>query len=472
MPMEEIHLSTPHPYPLPDMFDAMLEPHREGPDWEWIREKEIMRRMRRYTMRDEARYCTTGLQLMEMAGVRLNDEQKKTRPFANSVFDFSPARMWYEVELLARTRYNALIRDHDRDRLEKGPMLPCLPCLVKKMPCSLELVKDQRALRCRRCERNGEPWCVMYATTAFGMQDAWRCSPYVIIPRRPKTTWVEVEDLLLGWCDAEFVGGCRREVRGSIWAFVREPGLSCEELEALTRDILRDGEERSFGAVTSVPICSFDNSDVFALPGFHRNDAPEYKADPDYQDKTWQSFFEWRRQKIELAKVEVLGAAVDVDDNRETANLNEKEESSSQVSPNNNQPEQAANPNSENQASFLEKVVELEKYIDRVTAMASYEYEHTEKVISEALEKLRRPTPSYLEDMGEENSNSSEIGNPNQKEEAGVLAILNKHGFQAEAVPDVLRVGEKFVNHRQSQAKGSATSKDALPQIPEGDETE
>lgn len=56
-------------------------------------------------------------------------------------------------------------KDEDEDRAytppEQGDSSPCLQCSLKGgMPCSAQLKGWERAVRCQRCRRNGEAFCV------------------------------------------------------------------------------------------------------------------------------------------------------------------------------------------------------------------------------------------------------------------------------------------------------------------------
>lgn len=145
---------------------------------------------------------------------------------------------------------------------------PCLRCAAKGLRCSLEAPEagQQSAVRCVRCARNAVDRCVQQADDAKSV---------------PRECCVSVVPL-------KSSGPLQQDGRPPVVAaFVREPGVTADELAELAAEILRGRPVSVWGGVL------FDK-DV-ALPAWHRNDLPENRWKSECCHKTWQDFFRKRR---------------------------------------------------------------------------------------------------------------------------------------------------------------------------------
>ncbi|KAK7726527.1 hypothetical protein SLS53_009510 [Cytospora paraplurivora] len=92
-----------------------------------------------------------------------------TRLVEHIIEDEELAREQEEYELLFNREGRRGRHHHHHHRV--GPFPPCLRCALAGMHCSATQAGSEDDVRCRRCERNGERFCIRQAERVVGTLD-------------------------------------------------------------------------------------------------------------------------------------------------------------------------------------------------------------------------------------------------------------------------------------------------------------
>ncbi|ROV98405.1 hypothetical protein VMCG_07097 [Cytospora schulzeri] len=173
------------------------------------------------------------------------------------------------------------------------PPPPCLQCAVKGMHCSATQARHQDdEVRCQRCERNGEEFCVRQRGAGFLLLSAANRNRNRGGNRVPDPAWLrEVKvkrglalDLALrGDDDDDDDPGDRRRLLG------------------IAADLLHHGGATFVHGTEVSPV----HARNFALPMWHENDKPENERSPVYDMRMPAAYFKEVKARREEKRVEL-----------------------------------------------------------------------------------------------------------------------------------------------------------------------
>lgn len=180
---------------------------------------------------------------------------------------------------------------------------PCLRCALAGMPCSAALARRRDEVRCRRCERAGEEFCVRQAedVTAGAVSDpAWLRGAAAAAAAAGEVEWGE--DRLV--VDPFRVGRDGREVwERECLVYCLDPVLGGDRrrLLDLAADMLHHGGAKYVHGTEVSPI----HARRFALPMWHENGGPGNKRDPGHAVRMPVDYFKEVKARREEKRVEL-----------------------------------------------------------------------------------------------------------------------------------------------------------------------
>ncbi|KAK3380363.1 hypothetical protein B0T24DRAFT_590838 [Lasiosphaeria ovina] len=275
-----------------DAFDKPLE--GEWP--ELLRKAQVRRTMRQF-QQNPLKY---GLRVSEMQSwhrVRPCDDDDKAGDDEQAIFMPEADRPLAE-HIMFELHYNAML-NRSTERRRSG-MMPCLRCAGKGLLCSLELFETEQDTRCTRCVRHGCRWCVLQSTFGGADLDTVFWAPFRGETPPPPITAADMS--------AVFFRHRLPKWWEEFWAYVRSDELTVEDVFELAREFL-EGERRVYAGVTDAAVKAEPKG--FALPPWHKNDAPDVKDDPLWSPKTWQRYFADVRVMKEQAKTAIVKEVTD-----------------------------------------------------------------------------------------------------------------------------------------------------------------
>lgn len=178
-----------------------------------------------------------------------------------------------------------------RKRREHSGLLPCLQCALEGLYCSVEWEDLAGAVRCLRCERNDEEYCVRMrvdVTKAVIAGDDARAAIAAAAAAAAATPKPKKGD-----------DGRKVKKKASNTKKPRPP-LYCRDSSFPEADLLALAAERIKAGAVSVfgqPMYRDDRKQL-ALPLWHGNDDPANLQDRAYLDRTWGEYFTEYRLRL------------------------------------------------------------------------------------------------------------------------------------------------------------------------------